>query len=58
MLQEVLQLLYAGDYDMAKEFVSRWNYWDENLHGKLAERMQESARYRSALVRYRRLNNE
>ncbi len=58
LLQEVLQLLYAGDYDMAKEFVSRWNYWDENLHGKLAERMQESARYRSALVRYRRLKTK
>ena len=58
LLQEVLQLLYAGDYDMAKEFVSRWNYWDENLHGKLAERMQEAAGYRSALVRYRRLSNE
>ena len=58
LLQEVLQLLYAGDYDMAKEFVSRWNYWDENLHGRLAERMQESAGYRRTLVRYRRLKNE
>ncbi len=55
LLQEVLQVLYAGDYDMAKEFVSRWNYWDEKLHGRFAKRMQESARYRSTLVRYRRL---
>ncbi len=58
LLREVLQLLYAGDYDMAKEFVSRWNYWDEKLHGNLAERMQEGAGYRSTLVRYRRLHDE
>jgi len=41
-----------------KLFVSRWNYWDEKLHGRLAERMRESAGYRSTLVRYRRLNDE
>ncbi len=58
LLREVLQLLYAGDYDMVKLFVSRWNYWDEKLHGRLAERMRESAGYRSTLVRYRRLNDE
>jgi hypothetical protein len=58
LLQEVLQLQYAGDYDTAKEFVSRWNYWDEKLHGNLAGRIQEAAGYRSALVRYRRLSNE
>jgi hypothetical protein len=58
LLREVLQLLYAGDYDIAKEFVSRWNYWDEKLHGNLAERMQEGAGYRSTLVRYRRLHDE
>ena len=52
LLTEVLQLQYAGDYELAKAFVERWNYWDEMVHGRLAERMQEGARYRNAMVRY------
>lgn len=52
LLTEVLQLQYAGDYELAKAFVERWNYWDEMVHGRLAERMQEGARYRNTMVRY------
>ena len=52
LLGEVLQLQYAGDYDLAKAFVERWNYWDEMVHGRLAERMQAEAKYRSTMVRY------
>ena len=52
LLDQVLHLQYAGDYDAAKTFVERWNYWDDMVHGKLAERMQQSSRYRYAMVRY------
>jgi len=57
LLSQVLQLQYTGDYDMAKAFVRRWNYWDERVHGKLAERMQESSGYRYTMVRYAKLED-
>jgi hypothetical protein len=52
LLIEVLHLQYAGDYEMAKAFVERWNYWDDRVHGRLAGLMQEQARYRGTMVRY------
>ena len=52
LLGDVLQLQYAGDYDTAKAFVERWNYWDDRVHGRLAKLMQEQARYRGTMVRY------
>jgi hypothetical protein len=52
LLREVLHVQYAGDYQAAKAFVERWNYWDDMVHGRLAERMQESTAYRYAMVRY------
>jgi hypothetical protein len=52
LLSEVLQLQYAGDYEMAKSFVERWNYWDDRVHGRLAELMRGQAGYRGTMVRY------
>jgi hypothetical protein len=52
LLAEVLHLQYAGDYELAKAFVERWNYWEDAVHGALAERMQQGAAYRSTMVRY------
>jgi hypothetical protein len=52
LLSEVLHLQYAGDYEMAKAFVERWNYWDDRVHGRLAGLMQGQARYRGTMVRY------
>ena len=57
LLREVLHVQYAGDYEAAKAFVERWNYWDDMVHGKLAERMQASTAYRNAMVRYAILEN-
>ena len=57
LLGEVLHLQYAGDYDMAKAFVERWNYWDDRVHGRLAALMREQARYRGTMVRYAILEN-
>jgi len=57
LLRRVLQVQYAGDYDLAMEFVERWNYWDDILHGRLAERMQDSGSFRRTAVRYGALSN-
>jgi hypothetical protein len=55
LLQQVLQLQYAGDYKLAKQFVERWNYWEEGLHGKFAERMLATDASRYTLVRFEAL---
>jgi hypothetical protein len=57
LLAEVLQLQYAGDYELARDFIGRWNYWDDMVHGRLAERMQQGAKYRNTMVRYAILDN-
>jgi len=56
-LTQVLQIQYAGDYELAQEFVRRWNYWDDKLHGKLAERMQAAANFRRTMISYQALKD-
>ena len=58
MLRQVLQVQYSGDYELANQFVERWNYWEEKLHGELAERLRNSGSYRRTMVRYRALGTE
>ena len=57
MLTRVLQIQYAGDYDDAAAFISRWNGWDDDLHGRLAERIRNSGGFRRTMVRYSILEN-
>jgi hypothetical protein len=57
LLGEVLHLQYAGDYDTTKAFVERWNYWDDRVHGRLAELMRDQVSFRGTLVRYAILEN-
>ncbi len=57
LLQQVLQLQYAGDYELAKQFVERWNYWEDGLHGKLAKRMLATNATRYTLVRFEALQD-
>ena len=57
LLSEVLHLQYAGDYEMTRAFAERWNYWDDRVHGRLAELIREQASYRGTLVRYAILEN-
>ncbi len=57
MLEQVLQIQYSGDYEVAGEFISRWNYWDEKLHGELARKMRDSGIYRRTIVRYHALGH-
>ncbi len=52
LLRRVLNVQYAGDYELAEAFITRWNYWDERLHGALAERMRLSATTRYTRVEY------
>ena len=57
MLARVLQIQYSGDYDDATAFVSRWNGWNDGLHGGLAERIRGSGGFRRTMVRYSVLEN-
>jgi len=56
LLRQVLQVQYAGDYKQAREFVERWSYWDDKLHGSIAESINNAGGYRRTLVRYGALN--
>ena len=57
MLARVLEIQHAGDYDDAAAFISRWNGWDDDLHGRLAERIRNSGGFRRTMVRYSILEN-
>jgi len=57
LLREVLDIQYSGDYERAAEFVKRWNYWDETLHGGLAGRINNSGSYRRTMVLYEALRD-
>ena len=57
MLEQVLQIQYEGDYAKADAFVQRWNYWDEKLHGELAERLRNAGIFQRTIVRYLALEN-
>ncbi len=58
LLEQVLDLQYAGDRARAQAFVERWTGWDDDLHGVIAASMRaaEGARYR--LVTYEALGEE
>ena len=58
LLREVLNIQHSGEYELADEFVKRWNYWDDTLHGGLAQRINDSGSYRRTLVRYRALADD
>ncbi|MDJ0919147.1 MAG: hypothetical protein QNJ05_15420 [Woeseiaceae bacterium] len=51
-LEQVLHIQFDGDYAAADAFVTRWNYWEDKLHGRLAETINASSDYRYSMVRY------
>ncbi len=57
MLEQVLAIQHAGDYAQADAFVTRWNYWNEQLHGALAGRLRDAGIFRRTLVKYSVLEN-
>ncbi len=52
LLGQVLQLQRTGDQSAAAEFVARWNYWEDRLHGRFAELIRANVGYERTLVRY------
>ena len=52
LLREVLELQSAGDPQRAEAFITRWSRWNDDLHGKIAEKMREQQRYRYRLFTY------
>lgn len=57
LLERVLLTQFAGDEAAAGEFVRRWNYWDDKLHGRLADMIRDASDYRRTLVRYAALED-
>lgn len=58
LLKEVLAIQYAGNAKAAGEFVDKYTTWDEDLHGVVAERLQDSTQYRYRHVSYKELQPE
>jgi hypothetical protein len=58
LLKAVLNLQYQGDRDAANQFIDRWVDWDENLHGKLGNRMKHAEGSRFRLVTYEALGEK
>ena len=52
LLREVLAIQDAGDPARSDTFVKRWTSWDDNLHGRIAEAMRATQRYRYRLFTY------
>ncbi len=52
LLREVLAIQDAGDPARSDAFVKRWTSWDDNVHGKIAQAMRATQRYRYRLFTY------
>jgi hypothetical protein len=46
LLAEILALQSRGDKRAADDFIARYTAWDEDLHGAIARKLREAARYR------------
>ena len=54
-LNQVLHVQFDGDYAEADAFVTRWNYWEDKLHGRLADIIDANSDYQYTMLRYRAL---
>jgi hypothetical protein len=52
LLREVLAIQDAGDSARSDAFVQRWTSWDDQLHGRIAQAMRDTQRYRYRLFTY------
>jgi hypothetical protein len=55
MLSDVLSIQQSGDSQRAADFIDKYTSWTPELHGRLAERLRNSSRYRFLMVRYKAL---
>jgi hypothetical protein len=58
LLEQVLAIQYEGNAQAAGEFVDKYTTWDEDLHGVIADRLQQSTQYRYRHVSYKELQPE
>lgn len=52
MLNDVLSIQLEGNSQKAGEFIEQYSTWTPELHGRLAQRLRDSSRYRFLMVRY------
>jgi hypothetical protein len=52
LLAKIFALQYQGDKAAADRFIAQYTVWDENLHGVIARKLREAARYRYTLYTY------
>ena len=52
LLEKVFAVQYDGDPEKAEAFIETWTAWDDDVHGRLAEAMKATERYRYAYVTY------
>ena len=55
LLREVLAIQDAGDPARSDAFVRRWSNWDDARHGRIAQAMRDTQRYRYRLFTYAEL---
>jgi hypothetical protein len=52
LLGHVLAIQASGDPAVAEAFIDRYDAWDEDVHGRLAEALRSATPYRYRVVRY------
>jgi hypothetical protein len=52
LLAQILALQSRGDKRAADDFIAQYTAWDESLHGVIARKLRESARFRYTVFRY------
>lgn len=52
LLAKIFALQDQGDKAAADRFITQYTAWDENLHGVIARKLREAARYRHTLFSY------
>ena len=55
LLAKLLDIQYQGDRAAADTFIDRYRGWDEDIHGKIAERISATNQPRYRIVRYKAL---
>lgn len=57
MLTEVLAIQSSGDREKAVSFIQQHSQWNEEFHGKLAQKLLDASPYRYSLVTYAALED-
>jgi hypothetical protein len=52
LLREILSIQDEGNPAQSDAFIRRWSSWDEGVHGRIAQAMRDTQRYRYRLFTY------